>query len=196
MLLQADWFCYVTVMKSCRMFSSMIREFLDRQSTECFSLVPAISGCQCQPCGLWMWRDVQWFSALGLFCGTGCPCVTVCYLCWNSQLVVSVCVSSCSREWCVWVLYGVQSDSVQDICCPMNEVSQCLSYICFGSCWCVFGCIRMFLWWKWVFVEFLWFWLGRGLTSCEHTNAYMRRPCKGHEMGCLQLLLLKPKTGD
>ena len=38
-------------------------------------------------------------------------------------------------------------------------------------------------------------WLGRGLTSREHASCYMRRPCEGHEMGCLWPLLLKPKTG-
>ena len=38
-------------------------------------------------------------------------------------------------------------------------------------------------------------WLGRSLTSHEYTSGYMRRPCKGHEMGCFWLLLLKPKTG-
>ena len=37
-------------------------------------------------------------------------------------------------------------------------------------------------------------WLGRGLTSREHTSGYVRCPCKGREMGCLWLLL-KPKTG-
>ncbi len=37
-------------------------------------------------------------------------------------------------------------------------------------------------------------WLGH-LTSREHAGGYMRRPCKGHEMGCLWLLLLKPNIG-
>ena len=27
--------------------------------------------------------------------------------------------------------------------------------------------------------------LSRSLTSHEHASGYMRRPCKGHEMGCL-----------
>ncbi len=30
--------------------------------------------------------------------------------------------------------------------------------------------------------------------SREHASGYMRSPCKGHEMGCLQLLLLKAST--
>ena len=36
--------------------------------------------------------------------------------------------------------------------------------------------------------------LGRVLTSHEHARGYMRHTCKGHEMGCLWLLLLKPKN--
>ncbi len=32
----------------------------------------------------------------------------------------------------------------------------------------------------------------RVLTSREHASGYMRRPCNGHEMGCLWLLLSKP----
>ncbi len=34
-------------------------------------------------------------------------------------------------------------------------------------------------------VFMIWDWLSKGLTSREHTSGYMRRPCKGHEMGCL-----------
>ena len=30
----------------------------------------------------------------------------------------------------------------------------------------------------------------------EHASGYMRRPCKGHGIGCLWLLLPKPNTGD
>ena len=29
---------------------------------------------------------------------------------------------------------------------------------------------------------------GLSLTSCEHASGHMRRPCKGHGMGCLWLL--------
>ncbi len=39
-------------------------------------------------------------------------------------------------------------------------------------------------------------WLSKSLTSREHASGYMRRPCEGHEMGCLLLLLLKPNTGS
>ncbi len=31
----------------------------------------------------------------------------------------------------------------------------------------------------------LFVWLSRSLTSREHASGYMRRPCEGHEMGCL-----------
>ncbi len=70
-VLAAVWFCSVMVMESCKIFSFKVRSFWNCASTEYFSPVAVISGCQCKPCGLWIWRDVQWFSALGLFCGIG-----------------------------------------------------------------------------------------------------------------------------
>ncbi len=41
-----------------------------------------------------------------------------------------------------------------------------------------------------------WKWLtGESLTSCKHASGCIRRPCKGHGMGCLWLLLPKLNTG-
>ena len=38
--------------------------------------------------------------------------------------------------------------------------------------------------------------IGLSLTSREHASGYMRRPCKGHVVGCLWLVLPKPIIGD
>ena len=43
--------------------------------------------------------------------------------------------------------------------------------------------------------NFVWL-IGSSLTSREHARGCMRRSYKGHEMGCLWLLLPKPKTGS
>ena len=48
---------------------------------------------------------------------------------------------------------------------------------------------------KEVFLDQVIDWLGKSLTSREHASGYMKRPCNGHEMGCLWLLPLKPNTG-
>ncbi len=59
----------------------------------------------------------------------------------------------------------------------------------------VFCCV---LFWPgfscWQNCELTWL-IGRDLTFCEHASGYIRCPCKGHEIGCLWLLLLKPNIG-